>query len=751
MSIAKAYHITVTGRVQGVGFRPFVSRLAHHYQLTGWVRNRSGLVELWIEGNTHELEAFAVDLLALAPPLARPNPLQISQKPCVHYLDFRIEESIQAQSTHGYIPPDYYVCQDCLLEMRSPEQRRYRYPFINCTQCGPRYSIIARLPYDRCNTTMQNFPLCAACKDEYANPLDRRYHAQPLACPDCGPTLSFVSKERTASCTVEHSLAACIASLQQGLIVAVKGIGGYHLLCDATDAAVIARLRERKHRPVKPFALLMPSLGALGTDFIERYVQLTHAEQVCLASPMRPIVLLNKRSDFMLPENIAPNMNELGVFLPYSPVHYLITEAFAKPLIATSANISNEPVCISATEVEAQLSDVADAFLHHNRPILHQADDSIFRSIAGKMRPLRLARGSAPIEHQVSFAFKCPMLAVGADGKNTIALGVDERIIISPHVGQLGSLRSQQVFEDCINDLQRIYEIIPELIICDAHPDYFSTLWAYRQGLPVQQVWHHHAHASALMGEHHEHGTAIVFAWDGTGYGEDGSAWGGETLLGEIGKWRRVGSIKPFYLLGGNQASREPWRTAASVSWAQGIDWQTCPIDLSLLHSIWQQKINCPLSSSVGRLFDAAAALTGVCHYAHFEGQAAMQFEAIAQPTEEIIALPLRNNSAGVWISDWGDLISYLNNQSLSPSTRSSVFHASLVAMLVDQAQLLRKTCAVHKVGLTGGVFQNRLLTEQVVAKLTCMGFEVLLHEVIPSNDGGISFGQLIDANASQK
>ncbi|MFZ4504219.1 MAG: carbamoyltransferase HypF [Methylovulum sp.] len=747
----QAYHIKVSGRVQGVGFRPFVSRLAHHYQLTGWVRNTSGLVELWVEGNRHELEAFVVDLLALAPPLASPHSLQISSQSCQHYLDFRIEESVQTLSTHGHIPPDYYVCQDCLLEMRSPEQRRYRYPFINCTQCGPRYSIIARMPYDRCNTTMQSFPLCAACQNEYENPLDRRYHAQPLACVDCGPTLSFVGKEFRVACTGEQGLAACIASLQQGLIVAVKGIGGYHLLCDATDAAVIARLRERKHRPAKPFAVLMPSLGRLSTDFIERYVQLSHAEQVCLTSPMRPIVLLNKRSDFMLPANIAPNMNELGVFLPYSPLHYLITEAFAKPLIATSANLSDEPVCISADEVEAQLSTVADVFLHHDRIILHQADDSIFRSIAGKMRPLRLARGTAPIEHQVSFSFKCPMLAVGADGKNTIALGVDERIIISPHIGQLGSLRSQQVFEACINDLQQLYAVTPEMIVCDAHPDYFSTLWAYRQGLPVKQVWHHHAHASALMGEHHEHGVAIVFAWDGTGYGEDGCAWGGETLLGEMGKWRRVGSIKPFYLLGGHQASREPWRTAVSVCWEQGIDWEASPVALSLVRSIWQQKINCPKSSSVGRLFDAAAALTGVCHYAHFEGQAAMQCEAIAQPTDEIIALPLLKNTAGVWISDWGNLITYLNNQSLSPGTRSSVFHASLATMLVEQAQMLRKTYAVNKVGLTGGVFQNRLLTEQVVAKLTLMGFDVLLHQVVPSNDGGISFGQLIDANASQK
>ncbi|MDD2722413.1 MAG: carbamoyltransferase HypF [Methylovulum sp.] len=748
MSEILAIHIVITGRVQGVGFRPFVSRFAHELGLAGWVRNCSGQVEIHAEGSGDALTAFKLALIDHAPPLAQPEcPLIFPVEPC-GYPGFTIEPSEDGDHTDAHIPPDYFVCNDCLAEMQNPAERRHRYPFINCTQCGPRYTLIDRLPYDRPNTAMVDFTLCPECQSEYSNPLDRRYHAQPLACPRCGPSLSFRRSSYPDLCGDEVALAACLAALHEGLIVAVKGVGGYHLLCDAAQADSVRRLRERKHRPNKPLAVLVPWRGKDGLELADQLAELEEPEKHGLCSPLRPIVLVKKRANTLLTESVAPDLNEIGLMLPYSPLHHLLADGFGKPLVATSANLSGEPVLTDGGEVETRLSQVADAYLHHNRPIRRPADDSVYRLVAGKSRPIRLGRGLAPMERKLPFWLEQPVLAVGADLKNTVALGFRDRVVVSPHIGDLGSLRSSQVFEQVVADLQRLYGVSPQAIVCDAHPGYHSSRWAKQQGLPVIPVFHHHAHASALVGEHGLAGQMLVFTWDGTGYGEDGGVWGGEALLGEPGHWRRVGALRPFYLPGGDKASREPWRCALSVCWEQGIDWPDCGQDASLLRQVWERRINCPATSSAGRLFDAAAALIGVVQHSTYEGHAAMRLEAIGSPSSESIALPLAQNSAGVFVSDWGALLPFLLDTKLSPAERSSVFHASLAAAITDQAKAIGGQHGITRVGLSGGVFQNRLLTEQALSALEQAGFEVFLHEAVPSGDGGISLGQVIEAGS---
>ncbi len=748
MSEVLALHIAITGRVQGVGFRPFVSRLAHEFGLAGWVRNRSGLVEIQIEGTELALTAFKHALLNQAPPLAQPDVPRISSVACCGFDGFIIQPSETGDKSDTYIPPDYFVCNDCLVEMQNPAERRYRYPFINCTQCGPRYTLIDRLPYDRPNTAMADFELCPDCLGEYSNPQDRRYHAQPLACACCGPNLTFRRQCYADLSENETALAACLKGLREGLIIAVKGVGGYHLLCDANNAASVKRLRERKRRPDKPLALLVPWCGEQGLEVVNQLAELGDAEKQLLCSPLRPIVLVKKRIDSPLIDVIAPGLGEVGLMLPYSPLHHLLAEGYGAPLVATSANLSGEPVLTDGAEVEKRLGQVADAFLHHNRPIRRPADDSVYRLIAGKIRPLRSGRGLAPIERKLPFQLKQPLLAVGADLKNTVALAFEDRVVISPHIGDLGSLRSSEVFEQVVADFLRLYDVRPQVIICDAHPGYHTSRWAKGRGLQITKVFHHHAHASALVGEHDLKGQVLVFTWDGTGYGEDGSIWGGEALLGSPGDWRRVGSLRQFYLPGGDKVSREPWRSALSVCWEQELDWLDCPYNSDLLRQAWQGRINCPVTSSVGRLFDAAAALLGLADYSTYEGHAAMRLEAISAVGAEAIPLPLAKNSAGVLISDWGRLLPFLLDMKISRTERSSVFHSSLATTLVAQAKVIRDEFGVTQVGLSGGVFQNRCLTEQAMSELQKQGFKVYLHEHIPAGDGGISFGQIIEAGS---
>jgi len=743
--VSDARRWVLAGQVQGVGFRPFVFRLARHHGLTGWVQNQRGQVEILAQGAAAALEAFARGLLEEAPPLARPR-LVLSEPAAPCGSDgFEIRPSDATSESRIHVPPDYFTCDQCLAELADPEDRRYRYPFINCTQCGPRYTLIARLPYDRPNTAMAGFPLCPECAREYGDPLDRRFHAEPVACPACGPRLSFGVAGQAPMANTTATLAACVEALRAGRVVAVKGVGGYHLLCDARADAPVARLRAAKPRPHKPLAVMYPLAGADGLGAAQVDLDLRPEEADLLASPMRPIVLAARRPGGHLSPLIAPGLTEVGAMLPYSPLHHLLLGDFGGPLVATSANVSGEPVLTEAEEVERRLGRVADAFLHHDRPILRPADDPVFRAMGGRMRPLRLGRGCAPLEIEWPFRLAAPILAVGAHLKNTIALGWDDRVVVSPHIGDMGTPRSLAVFEQVAADLQALYGVRAETLVCDAHPGYTTARWAARQGLPLTRVYHHHAHASALAGEHGGAGPWLVFTWDGVGYGEDGTLWGGEALLGRPGAWRRAGSLRLFRLPGGERAAREPWRSAAAICWETGAPWPAAPAGTGPLREAWRRGLNTPTTSAVGRLFDAVAALAGVTVEASFEGQGPMYLEALAEDSGASgPELPVARDG-GLWRIDWGPLVPWLTRGHLAPEEVASGFHEGLARALVAQALAIRQEARFERVGLCGGVFQNRRLTEQAAALLTAEGFAVHLPSALPANDAAISFGQLVE------
>jgi len=744
--------LRIGGQVQGVGFRPFVYRQALDLGIRGWVQNRTGEVLVEASGAPEVLDAFLRRLLHEAPPLARPRLIEHMVSQHTPAPDFRILDSDAAAPPRVHVPPDFFTCDACLRELTDPGARRYRYPFINCTQCGPRYTLIRALPYDRANTAMAGFPLCAACGAEYQSPSDRRFHAEPLACPSCGPTLTYKDADDVVVDN-EAALLACVAALKTGRIVAVKGVGGYHLLCDARDSGAVARLRERKHRPHKPLAVLFPWSGDDGLDAVRVHATPTAEEARLLTSAERPIVLVRLKSGHGLAEGIAPGLCELGAMLAYSPLHRLISQDCAAPLVATSANRSGEPVFTEAEEVEAALATVAEAFLHHDRPILRPADDSVMRVIAGHGRRLRIGRGLAPLELDLPRRVERTTLAVGGHMKNTIALAWEDRVVISPHIGELDSPRSLQVFEQVISDLCDLYRIRPERVVHDAHPGYGSTRWAKRHaeryGLQLQPVFHHRAHAAMLAGEHPQVTRWLVFTWDGTGYGEDGTIWGGEALLGGPGCWQRVASLRPFRLPGGEKAGREPWRSAAAFAWETGRDWQPMGLDVSLARQAWEQHVNAPVSTAIGRVFDACAALAGVMQQTSYEAQAPMTWEALCRgdpSLSEAPSLPLEQDATGLWRMDWTPLVALMLDGHRPLSERSRLMHDILAESLVAQAMQLREDHGDFVVGLSGGVFLNRVLVERVMPRLSAEGFTVHLPEQVPYNDAGLSVGQVIES-----
>ena len=739
-----ARRVVVSGRVQGVGFRPFVYRIAHALQLRGWVRNGAGQVLIHVEGCARDIARFEQALIAEAPPLARPQ-IELSEDAVLlEGDDFRILASEESDAAAVHLPPDLFCCPACVAELQGRSERRYRYPFTNCTQCGPRYTIIAALPYDRPSTAMAGFLLCPQCRAEYENPLDRRFHAQPLACPACGPTLSFVRDGRPPD-HGDWALAASVAWLRDGGIVAVKGVGGYHLMCDPANDAAVRRLRDRKHRPHKPLAVMFPQAGHDGLAIVREQVHLTQPEADACADPARPIVLARKRADSCLSAALAPGLVELGVFLPYSPLHHLLLSEFGGPLVATSGNISGEPVIIDNADAERRLGRVADAFLHHDRPIVRPADDSVLRVIADAPRPIRVGRGMAPLEFELAHPLAQPTLAVGGHLKGAIALGWDRRMVVSPHIGDLDSPRSLEVFEQVIADLQALYRVAPLRIVCDAHSEYGSTRWALRQSLPVTTIQHHAAHASALAGEYPGIDWWLVFAWDGVGLGDDGELWGGEALLGSPGTWRRVASMRPFHVLGGDSVGREPWRSAAALMWETGQDWMSSVADGNLALQAWRKRVGTAQTSSVGRLFDAAASLVLGIENASYEGQGPMMLESIARGGARPIELPIVRDTKGILCTDWEPLLSMLRTDTLSRETRAGSFHESLALAAARQASAVSKTKRFDGVGLTGGVFQNRFLAERTMQLLDEFGFRAFLPQVLPANDGGIAFGQLIE------
>lgn len=745
-----ARHIVIGGRVQGVGFRPFVYRLATAHGLTGSVLNRTGDVHVRVEGDPAGLAAFERALVAQAPPLARPAIRDSADAAPTGASDFRILASAAGDEAAVHLPPDLFCCDDCLAEMADPTARRHRYPFTNCTQCGPRYTIIAALPYDRAATAMAGFALCPDCAREFTDPGDRRFHAQPLACPTCGPRLAFRDAEQAAS--GEAALNAALAALRRGRIVAVRGIGGYHLMADAADDAAVARLRARKHRPDKPLAVMVPQGGVDGLDGVRVLALPDAAQAAALAAPERPIVLVRRRDDAPLGTLIAPGLDEIGLFLPYSPLHHLLLAGFGGPLIATSGNVSGEPVLTDPEEAEARLGGIADAFLHHDRPILRPADDSVCRVIAGAARPLRIGRGIAPLELPAPRHFDTPVLATGGQMKNAVALGFGDRLVLSPHIGDLDSPRAQAVFGQVTADLAKLYRVAPRAIACDLHPGYAATRWAERQGLPLVRVQHHHAHAAALAAEHPAGLDWLVFAWDGTGLGTDGTIWGGEALFGRPGGWRRVASLRPFNLPGGDRAARTPWRSAAALMWQDRRDWLPGIREAVPTRAAWEKRIGTHGCSSMGRLFDAATALVLGIETVSFEGQAPMLLEALAArwagPVDEAPRLSVAADAQGLARWDWAPLLPMLTDRALPPAQRAALFHESLARALAVFAAHIAATRRIDAVGLTGGVFQNRLLAERAVALLRAHGLSAHLPLHAPANDGGLALGQAVEACA---
>jgi hydrogenase maturation protein HypF len=742
----RTVQIILTGHVQGVGFRPFVFRMANAHGLTGQVLNRVGEVEIVVTGPEKAIRSFTTALIDEAPPLSNPVLQSVEPMKMKAFDEFAIAPSSANAEAKIFVPPDYFMCDDCRGELEDPADRRFGYPFINCTQCGPRYTLIARMPYDRPNTSMADFPLCDACTAEYEDPADRRFHAEPVACPECGPRVRFETPGEDGKVCDDAALEAALDHLRRGHIVAVKGVGGYHLLCDATDDAAVDRLRERKARPDKPLAVMFPTGGADSLSEVCKAVDLGAQEATLLASPMRPIVLCPRRQDTVISDRVAPGLAELGVFLPYAPLHHRLLATFGRPLVATSGNLSGEPVLTDDADAARRLPGIADAFLHHNRPILRPADDPVFRSLGGKPRPIRIGRGSAPLELELPSTLPEPVLAVGAHMKGTVAIAWQDRAVVSPHIGEMDSPRSMQVFETVIDDLQRLYDVRAARVICDGHPGYATSRWAREQGvLPVSAVWHHHAHASALAAEYPFDGQWLVFAWDGVGLGPDGTLWGGEALVGRPGQWRRAGSMRPFRLPGGERAGREPWRSAASLHWEAGLDYAPAPDIDGIARSGWQRGINAPWTSAAGRLFDAAAAIVCDADKVSYEAAGPMLLESVCTGSGEAVPLPIEQDAQGILRSDWSPLLPVLSDERLSRGRRSAVFHASMAQALCDQVARICVQSPAEHIGLTGGVFQNRALVDLVRQRLAAQGREVFLPQSLPCNDAAISFGQVAE------
>ncbi len=742
--------LVVEGRVQAVGFRPFVYRIARGLDLSGWVRNRSGTVEIELYGAANALTEFEQRLVECAPPLAR---FRIGRRSALPAGDsrnlageFRILPSERSVERHVSLPPDNFMCDACRQEMETPGDRRYGYAFINCTECGPRYTLIRSLPYDRARTSMANFTMCDACRAEYEDPMDRRFHAEPLACPDCGPRLDFRSSQISTQC--DSPLAAAIAALRKGQIVAIKGIGGYHLACDAGNETAVRMLRERKHRPDKPLAVMFPETGPDGLGWIRRCAILSEATASAVRCAERPIVLVPIRTSSPLARGIAPGLGQVGVFLPYSPLHAQLLSEFGSPLVMTSGNFSGEPVLTDNDQAHEQLAGIADAFLDHDRPIERPADDPVVKPVAGRIRPIRLGRGSAPVELELDRKLPQPVLALGAEIKNSIALAWDTRVVVSPHIGDMSSPRSRQMLAKVAGDLQRLYGVQATTLVCDAHPVYGTHRWAKQQSLPVTTIWHHHAHASALAGEYGVEDDWLVFAWDGVGFGEDGSLWGGETLGGKPGAWQRLASFRPFRLPGGDRAAREPWRSAAALCWEAGNEWTPDIAGHGIVREAWRRNLNCHKSTAAGRLFDAAACLLLGVREVSYEGQAPMQLEAVAVDEGPVVSLPMHVDEGGVLRADWQPLLSMLGDETLTLGERAKGFHLSLAEAIADMATALAGKHRFDRIGLTGGVFQNDRLATAAVAALARHGFVAVLPERLPCNDAGLGFGQIIEHSA---
>jgi hydrogenase maturation protein HypF len=746
---ARQWHLF--GRIQGVGFRPHVFRLAAKHQVQGWVCNRGGGVEIRAEGTAHNLDLLWSALDSGLPPGAEVFERLENSVPLEGFESFSIHPSRDQEVSSFFPPVDIGVCAECLSELDDPKARRFRYPFINCAYCGPRYTVLQSMPYDRHRTTMSDFALCAACLFEYLDPDDRRHHAQPLACARCGPSLTWRQGTHLMEGN-EESLAGASEALRRGLTVAVRGVGGYHLLCDAGSSSAVAALRLAKRRPSKPLAVLVPLSGPSGLDFARTVATLSLADEVALLAPERPIVIVQRLANSHIVEGVAPDLNEIGLMLPYSPLLCLLLDDFGGALVATSGNIADEPIVSDLNEAEARLGKIASGFLHHNRGIARAADDSVVRRVAGQARPIRLGRGNGPLEFFLPKPIAVPTLALGALQKNTIALAFGHRVAISPHIGDFISARGRDALLRTIGEFESLYKVAAEQIALDAHPSIQSRQLGSYGLLPIREIGHHVAHASAVAGEFSGKEPMLCFTWDANGFAPGGSSWGGEALLGQPGAWRRVGSFRRFRLPGGEMAAHQPWRSALGMCWEAQLVWPDGKkFSMPDLRAAYQHRINCPQTSAVGRIFDAAAALLGLSTTTTFSAQAAMRLEAACPPhsnPEAAIQLPMALDDDQVLRADWQPLLEQMLDHRRSVASRAEMFHASLAQALCEQASWIKARNDVSIIGLAGGCFQNRVLTEMVTEGLLKRGFHVCLPQRLPVNDASISFGQVVEVAA---
>jgi hydrogenase maturation protein HypF len=746
--------IRVVGVVQGVGFRPFVYRLATGLGLSGCVGNDSDGVFIEVEGDESALDLFSASLTSEAPPLARIFGIGSSSLDLRHDAGFRIVESDTLGTPRTFVAPDIAVCGDCVAEMLDPADRRWRYPFINCTNCGPRFTITRRLPYDRRHTTMEHFALCDACATEYHEPGDRRFHAQPVACATCGPHLWFEGPHGVFMGT-DQAIAATQHALGDGEIVAIKGLGGYHLACDASSSAALVALRARKQRVGKPLAVMVADM-----EVAHSLAWISPQEEELLLSPERPIVLLARRQGTALAEEVAPGNPTVGLLLPYTPLHHLLFQQVPghgarrpRILVMTSGNLTDEPICYEDADARTRLGGIADAWLLHDRPIHVPCDDSVVRMSDGDVLPIRRSRGYAPLPVRLPFEV-APVLAMGGELKNTFCLASGREAWVSQHIGDMGSVETLCAFQRSTSQFGDIYAVTPECVAADAHPGYQTRRWAEEQvACDVALVQHHHAHLAAVMVEHGvpEDDRVIGFAFDGTGYGTDGAIWGGEVLIAGYDGFERPLHLRYVPLPGGDVAVRKPYRAALSHLWAAGIEWspdlppvqRATKSERDAIRSQLERSVGCISTSSMGRLFDAVSSLIGVRHEASYEAQAAMDLEWAASEHMDA-ARPYR------FATDRGEIDPAPVLRALIDDLRSGCaigpmaagFHLAVADLIAQIALGLRETTGINRVALSGGVFQNVLVLRLAGAKLVERGLEVLTHRLVPPNDGGLALGQ---------
>ncbi|MGC9323650.1 MAG: carbamoyltransferase HypF [Desulfomonilia bacterium] len=739
-----------TGIVQGVGFRPFIYRCAAELGLGGFVQNRTDGVGAEVEGSIEAIDAFIQRVKSTLPPMAQLVRVDVQEIDPEGSTDFHIIASDPAGERQTRISPDIATCADCLRELFDPDDRRHAYPFINCTNCGPRLTIIFDIPYDRVNTSMKEFPLCDACRKEYEDPLNRRFHAEPNACPVCGPKLKLLGPDgREEPCTdpLEHA----VSLLKEGNILAIKGLGGFHLAVDATQDRALRRLRDRKFREEKPLAIMVKDI-----DSARRLAEISNEEESLLLSPERPIVLLKKRANGMISHLVAPGMATLGIMLPYTPLHHILLSKGFSALVMTSANQKDEPICIRNDEAIIRLGGIADYFLVHDREILVRCDDSIAIARSNGPYLFRRSRGYAP--KPLDLEYSCEdVLALGPQIKGSICIIRDSQAFLSPHIGDLETPQAQDFLLETISLMERISQCSPEIIACDMHPGYYTSQVARDMNTrTVVAVQHHHAHIVSCMAENNLTGKVIGLAMDGTGYGDDAQVWGGEFLLADEESYSRMGHIGYFLLPGGEQAIHEPWRTALSLlreaygdaylEYANRLGIIPETASPEMLDSLFRKRINSPWTSSLGRVFDGVASLLGLRGTVSFEGQAAMELESIADVQNRRV-LPYRIDQD--LVIDLSDMIRSIVEDHVNGIPReqsAGAFHATIADALGSVAELIRETSGVNRVVLSGGCFQNRILLQTCLDILNLKGFETHTHGLVPVNDGGVSLGQAVVA-----